>query len=186
MGSVVPYGHRNMHCNLEMHMAHFVIFNQSIWRSANHSTATFTEVSLNSLKLLFTLTITVWPNQDTYSWWTFKVCGMRRWMLRCSDSAFFSKCIQMQVMAIWWVQSALLKSGTANGSFSGYSKSYNFSTGKKLFNCKQIHKYIDQYKQQPIKKTTALYHCCDFKTIAYDVCGCTGNKCTTEQIKDLV
>jgi hypothetical protein len=46
----------------------------------------------------------------------------------------------MQVMAIWCVHSALLKSGTASGSFSGYSKSYSFSTGKKLFSCKQIHK----------------------------------------------
>jgi len=159
----VPYGHRNMHyawCGRahgpfgdiqavylgtqEVTKSYKTLQNLQIHRSANHSTATFTEVSLNPLRLLFTLTITVWPNQDTYSWWTFKVCGIRRWMLRCSDSAFFSKCIQMQVMAIWWVQSALLKSGTANGSFSGYSKSYNFSTGKKLFNCKQIHKYIDK------------------------------------------
>jgi hypothetical protein len=46
----------------------------------------------------------------------------------------------MQVMAIWCVQSALLKSGTASGSFSGYSKSYSFNTGKKLFSYKQIKK----------------------------------------------
>jgi hypothetical protein len=51
-----------------------------IHRSANHSTATFVEVSLNSFKLSFTLTVLVWPTQDTYSWWTFRVCGMRRWM----------------------------------------------------------------------------------------------------------
>jgi hypothetical protein len=75
MGSLVPYGHRNTHYDVEKHMAHFVIFKQSIWRerkrsqnltkpyrifkytrSANNSTATFIEVSLNSLKLLFTLT----------------------------------------------------------------------------------------------------------------------------------
>jgi hypothetical protein len=162
MGSVVPYGHRNMYYDVEEHISHFVIFKQSVWRHRkrsqnltkpyrifiyrhpNHSAASPIEVSLNSFKLLFTLTIMLWPNQDTDSWWTFKVCGMWRWMLRRSDSAFFIKCIQMQAMAIWWVKSALLKSGTASGSFSWYSKSYNFSTGKKLFNCRQIHKYIDK------------------------------------------
>lgn len=32
MGSVVTYGHRNMHYDVEEHKAHFVIFKQSIWR----------------------------------------------------------------------------------------------------------------------------------------------------------
>jgi hypothetical protein len=84
------------------------------------------------------------------------------------------------------VHSALLKSGTASGSFSGYSKSYNFSTGKKLFNCEQMHKYIIKKEQWLIKKPTALHQCCDLKTIACDVCGCAGGKCTIEHIKDLV
>jgi len=37
MGPVVPYGHRNMHCDVEKHMAHFVIFKQSIWRQRKRS-----------------------------------------------------------------------------------------------------------------------------------------------------
>lgn len=52
----------------------------------------------------------------------------------------------MQVMAIWCVHNALLKSGTSSGSFSGYSKSYSFSTGKKLFSYEQIHKNIVKYQ----------------------------------------
>jgi len=37
MSSLVPYGHRNMHYDVEKHMAHFVIFKQSIWRERKRS-----------------------------------------------------------------------------------------------------------------------------------------------------
>ncbi len=67
----------------------------------------------------------------THSWCSFKLLGMVLCKLTFSVCALHNRWIHMHVTAIWWVHSILFISGTGKGSVSGYSKSYNFSTGKK-------------------------------------------------------